>query len=61
MKKYIQHISTECCYELKEDGKTIEICGCTMQPKIDGEIFWRYVDHYIEKKIIPADPFKRGD
>lgn len=54
--KYIKHISTQCCYELEVDGKTIEICGCRMQPKIDG-IMWEYTNEYTTKDIIPSDPY----
>ena len=57
MKKYIKHIPTQCCYELEADGKTIEICGCRMQPVVDGEIFWEYTDEYVEKVVVPSDPY----
>ena len=55
--KYIKHIPTQCCYELEADGKTIEICGCRIQPKIDGKVFWEYTDEYVEKVVVPVDPF----
>ena len=50
MKKILKHIPTQCCYYTEEDGKTVIICGCVMQPVIDGKIFWEYVDKYEEKK-----------
>lgn len=56
--KYIRHIPTQCCYELESDGKTIEICGCRMQPEVDGKIFWEYTDEYVEKVIVPVDPIE---
>ena len=55
--RYIKHIPTQCCYELEADGKTIEICGCRMQPKVDGKIFWEYTNTYIEKTVVPVDPY----
>ena len=55
--KYAKHIPTQCCYELKADGKTVEICGCKMQPEIDGKTFWEYSDTYVEKTVVPADPY----
>ena len=55
--KYIKHIPTQCCYELEADGKTIEICGCRMQPVVDGKIFWEYTNEYVEKIIVPIDPY----
>lgn len=60
MKKYIKHIPTQCCYELGPDGKTVEICGCLMQPVVDGKIFWEYTDEYAEKVVVPSNPYKRG-
>ena len=54
--KYVKHLATQCCYELQEDGKTIEICGCVMQPKVDGK-FWEYTESYVEKVIRPTDPY----
>jgi hypothetical protein len=54
--KYIKHISTQCCYELQADGKTVEICGCRLQPTVDG-ILWEYTDTYTDKVIIPSDPY----
>jgi hypothetical protein len=33
------------------------ICGCDLKPKIDGKIFWEYVDEYIEKVAQPSDPY----
>ena len=56
--KYLKHIPTQCCYKLEEDGKTIEICGCKMRPKVDGKIFWEYVDTFTEKVIVPTNPYK---
>jgi hypothetical protein len=53
MKKYIKHIPTQCCYELGPDGKTITICGCRMQPVVDGKPFWEYTDEYTEKVVAP--------
>lgn len=57
MKKYIKHIPTQCCYELGPDGKTITICGCRMQPVVDGKTFWEYTDEYTEKVVAPSDPY----
>ena len=57
--KYIKHIPTQCCYKLEADGKTIEICGCRMQPEVDGKIFWEYTDEYVEKVVTPSDPYAR--
>ena len=57
MKKILKHIPTQCCYYTEEDGKTVIICGCVMQPTIDGKIFWEYVDKYEEKIIRPSDPY----
>lgn len=53
--KFVQHIPTQCCYPLELDGKTIMICGAPVVPEIDDK-FWRYVDHYIHKAIVPVDP-----
>lgn len=55
--KYVKHIPTQCCYPLKEDGKTIEICGALLQPVVDGKIFWEYTEEYTEKVIEPTDPY----
>lgn len=57
MKKIVKHIPTQCCYYTEDDGKTVIICGCVMQPVIDGKIFWEYVDKYEEKVIKPSDPY----
>ena len=55
--KYVKHIPTQCCYKLESDGKTIEICGCRIQPEIDGKIFWEYTDEYVEKIVVASDPY----
>ena len=56
-KKIIRHIPTQCCYYTEDDGETVIICGCSLKPKIDGKIFWEYVDKYTEKVVQPVDPF----
>lgn len=56
-KKIVRHIPTQCCYYTEEDGKTIVIAGIPIQPKIDGKVFWEYVDKYVEKVVVPTDPF----
>ena len=56
-KKIVRHIPTQCCYYTEEDGETVLICGCDLKPKINGKIFWEYVDKYIEKEIKPSDPY----
>ena len=56
MQKILRHIPTQCCYYTEDDGKTINICGCRMQPEVDGKIFWEYTDVYVEKEIKPSDP-----
>ena len=55
--KFVKHIPTQCCYKLEEDGKTVIISGARIEPKIDGKIFWEYVDNYVEKIIVPSDPY----
>lgn len=57
MTKYLKHIPTQCCYKLEPDGKTINFCGCIIQPKVDGKIFWEYTDTYVEKIPVPSDPY----
>ena len=56
-KKFVKHIPSGCCYPLEDDGKTVIICGARLTPEIDGNIFWEYVDEYIEKIVIPSDPY----
>lgn len=56
-KKIVRHIPTQHCYYTEEDGKTIIIRGVYITPKIDGKIFWEYVDEFIEKEIKPSDPY----
>jgi hypothetical protein len=60
-KKIVRHIPTQCCYYTEEDGETVIICGCDLHPVIDGEVFWEYVDEYVEKKVVPADMFGGRD
>ena len=55
--KYVLHIPSGCCYPLEPNGKTVIICGTQLEPKIDGEIFWKYIDEYVEKVAKPSDPF----
>lgn len=55
--KYVRHIPTQCCYKLEDDGKTVIICGAHLTPKIDGKIFWEYVDEYVEKVVVASDPY----
>lgn len=57
--QFVRHIPSQCCYPLEADGKTVIICGAHLTPKIDGKIFWEYVDRYIEKIAQPSDPFRR--
>ena len=57
MNKYVKHIPTQCCYPLEADGKTIIICGAPIVPKVDGKVFWEYVDEYTEKIVKPSDPY----
>lgn len=53
--KYARHIPTQCCYLLEDDGKTVIICGAHLEPRIDGKIFWEYVDKYEEKIVTPSN------
>lgn len=55
--QYVIHIPTGCCYPLEPDGKTIIICGAHLTPEIDGKIFWRYSDVFVEKIVKPSDPY----
>ena len=55
--KFVRHIPTRCCYPLEDDGKTVIIAGTYLTPKIDGEVFWEYVDRYIPKIVVPSDPY----
>ena len=57
--KYVIHIPSGCCYSLESDGKTIIVAGVAITPKIDGEVFWKYSDVYVEKVVKPSDPFAR--
>ena len=54
--KFVQHIPSGCCYPLEDDG-SVYICGANFKPIIDGKIFWKYVDKYVHKEVIPANPF----
>ena len=56
--KFVRHIPTQCCYPLEDDDKTVIICGAHMTPEVDGKIFWEYVDAYVEKIVVPVDPFE---
>lgn len=58
-KNFVQHIPTDCCYPLEPDGKTVIICGAHITPKIDGEVFWRYIDKFVEKVVTPSDPYSK--
>lgn len=55
--KFVKHIPSQCCFPLEDDGVSVYICGARLQPKIDGKIFWEYVDTYIHKIIKPSDPY----
>lgn len=55
--KFVRHIPSQCCYPLEPDGKTVIICGASLQPKIDGKIFWEYTDKYVKKVVVPSDPY----
>ena len=55
--QYVVHIPTGCCYPLEPEGKTVIICGAHLTPKIDGKVFWRYSDVFVEKIVKPSDPF----
>ena len=57
--QYVRHIPTQCCYPLEDDGKTVIICGAHLEPKIDGKIFWEYVDKYYPKEVKPSNPFAK--
>ena len=57
--KYVIHIPSGCCYPLEPDGKTVIICGAHLTPEIDGKIFWRYSDVFVEKIVKPSDPFAK--
>lgn len=57
MPKYVMHIPTGCCYPLEPDGKTVIICGACLTPEIDGKVFWRYTDKFVEKVPTPSDPY----
>lgn len=59
-KKIVRHIPTQCCFYTEEDGETVIICGAHLTPKIDGKIFWEYVDEFVEKEIKPSDPYAAG-
>ena len=54
---YVIHIPSGCCYPLEPDGKTVIICGAHLTPEIDGKVFWRYSRKYVEKVVVPTDPF----
>lgn len=56
-KKIVRHIPTKCCYYTEDDGETVIICGARLTPKIDGKIFWEYMDKFVEKEIKPNDPY----
>lgn len=58
--KYVMHIPTQCCYTLEPDGETVVISGARLKIRVDGEIFWKYVDAPIEKKVVATDPFAAG-
>ena len=55
--QYVIHIPTGSCYSLEPDGKTIIVAGVSIAPKIDGKVFWKYSDVYVEKIVKPSDPF----
>ena len=57
---FVKHIPSGCCYPLEEDGKTVIICGANLTPKIDGEIFWEYVDTYTHKEVKPSNQFREN-
>ena len=54
--KFVRHISTQCCYPLEDDGKTVIICGAHLTPEIDNK-FWEYVDKDVEKVVVASDPY----
>lgn len=54
---YLRHIPTQCCYLLEPDGETVIICGAHLKPKVDGKIFWEYTDEYVEKVVVPSNPY----
>ena len=54
--RFVRHIPTQCCYAIEEDGSVL-VGNCTITPKIDGKIFWEYVDAYVPKTITPSDPY----
>ena len=55
-KKIVRHITTDCCFYTEEDGKTVIICGVRLTPELDGK-FWEEVDKFIEKEIVPSNPY----
>ena len=55
--KYLKHIPCQVSYKILDDNNTIEICGCYMQPNVDG-VIWEYCDEKIEKITRPPDIFE---
>ena len=55
--QYAIHIPSGSCYPIEPDGRTIIVAGVAITPKIDGKVFWKYSDVYVEKIVKPSDPF----